>query len=182
MREGRGVWRLRGLTVWDQERTIILSCWDIWWPVLSFFTLDTSFKSLQDVYGSIKTGRAIVNWNTQDNWLSLQNSPFSLRSRRLEVVGERENGRVRGRHECPLLQSACMLRRLSQSVFLYIFFANGTRYVYHPNARSARLKFVVTVMEENVDHAHCGLWYAQKVRGWGGMWLSLVKKKKALLF
>ena len=78
MREGRGVWRLRGLTVWDQERTIILSCWDIWWPVLSFFTLDTSFKSLQDVYGSIKTGRAIVNWNTQDNWLSLQNSPWSI--------------------------------------------------------------------------------------------------------
>ena len=100
-------------------------------------------KSPQDDYGSIKTGRPIVNWNTQDNWLSLQNS---------------------------------------QSVFLYILFANGTRYVYrHPNARSARLKFVVTAMEENVDHAYCGFWYAQKVRGWRGMWLSLVKKK-ALLF
>ena len=32
----------------------------------------------------------------------------SLRSRRLEVVGERENGRARGRHaKCPLLPSAC---------------------------------------------------------------------------
>ena len=50
----------------------------------------------------------------------------------------------------------------------------------HPNARSARLKFVVTAMEENVDHAYCGFSYAQKVQGWGGMWLSLVKK--ALLF
>ena len=28
---------------------------------------------------------------------------FSLRSRRLEVVGERENGRARGRHACLLL-------------------------------------------------------------------------------
>ena len=100
-------------------------------------------KYPQDDYGSIKTGQPIVNWNTQDNWLSLQKS---------------------------------------QSVFLYIIFASGTRYVYRhaSNARSARLKFVVTAMEENVDHAYCGFSYAQKVQGWGGMWLSLVKK--ALLF
>ena len=32
----------------------------------------------------------------------------SLRSRRLQVVGERENGRARGRHACPL---ACLLAR-----------------------------------------------------------------------
>ena len=48
-------------------------------------------KYPQDDYGSIKTGQPIVNWNTQDNWLSLQKS---------------------------------------QSVFLYILFASGTRYVY----------------------------------------------------
>ena len=175
MREGRGVWRSRGLTVWDQERTIILSCWDIWWPVLSFFTLDTGFKSPQDDYGSTNAGRPIVNWNTQDNWL-FQKSQFSLRSRRLEVVGERENGRARGRHACPLLQSACYAGYQSQ-FFRTFCFVNSTRYVYHPNARSARLKFVVTVMEENVDHAHCGFWYVQKVWGWGGMWLSLVNWK-----
>lgn len=38
----------------------------------------------------------------------------------------------------------------------------------HPNARSARLKFVVAAMEENMDHAYCGFSYAQKVQGGEG--------------
>lgn len=87
-------------------------------------------KYPQDDYGSIKTGQPIVNWNTQDNWLSLQKS---------------------------------------QSVFLYILFANGTRYVYrHPNARSARLKFVLSAMEENVDHATVAFHTHKKFKGGEG--------------
>ena len=38
----------------------------------------------------------------------------SLRSRRLEVVGERENGRARGRH-APRTTSKRLLRRLANS-------------------------------------------------------------------
>ena len=53
------------------------------------------------------------------NQTSRDNAYRSLRSRRLEVAGERENGRARGRHArgvsfsrarfflCPLLASAC---------------------------------------------------------------------------
>ena len=49
---------------------------------------------------------------------------ISLRSRRLEVVGERENGRARGRQACLLLArpfflvpttSKCLLRRLANN-------------------------------------------------------------------
>ena len=52
----------------------------------------------------------------------------SLRSRRLEVVGERENGRARGRHACLLLArpfflvpttSKRLLRRLRNLRILY---------------------------------------------------------------
>ena len=55
------------------------------------------------------------------------NNVYSLRSRRLEVVGERENGRARGRHACLLLArpfflvpttSKRLLRRL-QRVLLF---------------------------------------------------------------
>lgn len=38
----------------------------------------------------------------------------------------------------------------------------------HPNARSARLKFVVTAMEENVDHAYCGFHTHKKFKGGEG--------------
>ena len=57
-------------------------------------------------------------WNSE----ALSQS-FSLRSRRLEVAGERENGRARGRHACLLLArpfflvpttSKRLLRRLSK--------------------------------------------------------------------
>lgn len=75
----------------------------------------------------------------------------------------------------------CLFR--SHSQFFCTFFLPVVPDTYtgmHPNARSARLKFVLSAMEENVDHAYCGFSYAQKVQGWGGMWLSLVKK--ALLF
>ena len=76
----------------------------------------------------------------------------------------------------------CLFR--SHSQFFCTFFLPMVPDTYtgmHPNARSARLKFVVTAMEENVDHAYCGFSYAQKVRGWGGMWLSLVKKSTTIL-
>ena len=48
-------------------------------------------------------------------WSCVRRLPSSLRSRRLEVVGERENGRARGRHargahylEAPATQASCL--------------------------------------------------------------------------
>ena len=52
---------------------------------------------------------------------------FSLRSRRLEVVGERENGRARGRHACLLLARSFFLvpttsKRLLRRLHYFIYF------------------------------------------------------------
>ena len=143
MREGRGVWRLRGLTVWDQERnnySILLRY--MMARFIFFFTLDAGF--------TLNIPKMITDQLGRDNlsWIETHKT------------------------------TDCLFR--SHSQFFCTFFLPVVPDTYtgmHPNARSARLKFVVTAMEENVDHAYCGFWYAQKVRGWAGMWLSLVKKK-----
>ena len=75
----------------------------------------------------------ILNWDTIVYLLPFQPldlSTCSLRSRRLEIVGERENGGARGRHAClllarpfflcPLLPSACYAGYLHGSALHYI--------------------------------------------------------------
>jgi len=59
----------------------------------------------------------------------------SLRSRHLEVVGERENGRARGRHACPL---ACLL--FSRAFFLV------------PTTSDRLLRSLASVIKSNLQH------------------------------
>lgn len=146
MREGRGVWRLRGwpFEIKREQLFYLVKIYD--GPFyLFFFTLDAGF--------TLNIPKMITDQLRRDNlsWIETHKT------------------------------TDCLFR--SHSQFFCTFFLPMVPDTYtgmHPNARSARLKFVVTAMEENVDHAYCGFSYAQKVQGWGGMWLSLVKK--ALLF
>ena len=97
----------------------------LWVHSFPFLLKTPHFWILHHLYSML--GPVYMGWGTPGRWGNPRwwiNQPVhSLRSRRLEVAGERENGRARGRHACLLLArpfflvpttSKRLLRRLAR--------------------------------------------------------------------